>query len=475
MSESSVLDINPQLEVILKSIDLEDSVLLEPILNSPEVDNLDKEAIRKYLKLMEISGRPSTLLLEKEIPGRNFELEPIEKELLPEYIEIFLFNKKNLNTSKSLMELSAKVRAEGLDEKVIKKLTDLTKVDHVKREFVNIRDTFVEKYENSEYNVGIPIGIKFIDDMVGGIHKGEIAVISGFAGHCKTTAAVNAAYSALTQNQNVLYLSLEVTKDNIYCDFISRHSNSKRFKMRIPHYKLKKKQLKDNEWEYAKDVIMPDFNNKIPGKVYVIDETDLDNYKPYSLLTKFREVDKIAQKETGHGIDVVIIDHIQLLKFGEGPASSNGEVINSYVSFLRQQCMDWLSGGRQIAMVILSQTNRTGYLEAKANNGKYGATAMAEANELERAATLILTVYTEAEMKDMGIAKMQVLKYRDSRSDDDPVEVAIDLEHYLFSDSIEGASTVSAETSENLLDQLSKNEDNLDEMINLDDFSWLNQ
>ena len=33
MSESSVLDINPQLEVILKSIDLEDSVLLEPILN----------------------------------------------------------------------------------------------------------------------------------------------------------------------------------------------------------------------------------------------------------------------------------------------------------------------------------------------------------------------------------------------------------------------------------------------------------
>lgn len=460
MNESPMLDINPQLEVILKSIDLEDSVLLEPILNSPEVDKIDKIDIQKYLKLMEISGRPSTLLLEKEIPGRNFELDPIEKELLPEYIEIFLFNKKNLNTSKSLMELSTKVRTEGLDEKVIKQLTDLTKVDHVKREFINIRDTFVDRYENSEFNAGIPIGIKFIDDMVGGIHKGEISVVAGFAGHCKTTAAVNAAYSALTRGQNVLYLSLEVTKDNIYSDFISRHSNSKKFKMRIPHYGLKKKKLKDEEWDYSKSVIMPDFNTSLTGKVYIIDETDLDNYKPYSLLTKFREVDKIAQKETGHGIDVVVIDHIQLLKFGDGSASSNGEVINSYISFFRQQCMDWLNSSRQVAMVILSQTNRTGYLEAKANSGKYGATAMAEANELERAATLILTVYTEAEMKDMGIAKMQILKYRDNRNDDDPTEVSIDLAYYLFSDSIDGASTISAEVSEDLLEQLSENEDN---------------
>ena len=53
------------------------------------------------------------------------------------------------------------------------------------------------------------------------------------------------------------------------------------------------------------------------GKIYVVDETDLEAYSFYAFENKFREVEKLAVEETGHGIDLVVIDHAQLLKFSK--------------------------------------------------------------------------------------------------------------------------------------------------------------
>lgn len=469
MSDKSVrFDIIPQLEVILKSVSLEDKNLLTPILKSKEVDQSDKDTINKYFKLLEITGNPSVLMLEKEMPGRNFEVEPIEKEMVPDYIQLYLYNRKNLEASKNLMELSSRVRSEGLTENIVNELSKLTKSDVVQHEFVDIRNTFIDRYENQEFSVGIPTGITFIDEMVGGIHKGEITTFSGFAGHCKTTAAVNAAYNALIQGENVLYCSFEVPKDSIYSDFISRHSNNRKFKMRVPHYDIKKRKLKPEQWKYVSEEIIPDLNHGYDGRLYVVDETEFDNYSQYVFESKFREIEKVALEETGHGIDVIVIDHIQLLKFGYGRSSNTGEVINEYVSYFRQQAMNWLKTGRQVAFVVLSQTNRAGYEYAKENNGKYGATAMAEANELERASTLIITVYAETEMKDLGMVKVQILKYRDNRNEDDPTEVNVDLKYYLFGDAIDGTSEISSSVSEDTEDLLDKIDENTDI---LDDFS----
>lgn len=469
MSDKSVrFDIIPQLEVILKSVSLEDKNLLTPILKSKEVDQSDKDTINKYFKLLEITGNPSVLMLEKEMPGRNFEVEPIEKEMIPDYIQLYLYNRKNLEASKNLMELSSRVRSEGLTENIVNELSKLTKSDVVQHEFVDIRNTFIDRYENQEFSVGIPTGITFIDEMVGGIHKGEITTFSGFAGHCKTTAAVNAAYNALIQGENVLYCSFEVPKDSIYSDFISRHSNNRKFKMRVPHYDIKKRKLKPEQWKYVSEEIIPDLNHGYDGRLYVVDETEFDNYSQYVFESKFREIEKVALEETGHGIDVIVIDHIQLLKFGYGRSSNTGEVINEYVSYFRQQAMNWLKTGRQVAFVVLSQTNRAGYEYAKENNGKYGATAMAEANELERASTLIITVYAETEMKDLGMVKVQILKYRDNRNEDDPTEVNVDLKYYLFGDAIDGTSEISSSVSEDTEDLLDKIDENTDI---LDDFS----
>ena len=69
-SETNVkLDIIPQLEIILKSISKETRDLLNPILKAKEVDELEKQEIRKYLKLYDVlDGNISLDTLQKEIP-----------------------------------------------------------------------------------------------------------------------------------------------------------------------------------------------------------------------------------------------------------------------------------------------------------------------------------------------------------------------------------------------------------------------
>lgn len=110
------LDIIPQLEVILRSINKDNQDVLKPVLDSDEIDKVEKQEIRKYLKLYDVlDGNISLETLQKEIPGRNFDVEPIEENMLPNYISIYLYNKKNLEASKILLELSSQVRATRLN------------------------------------------------------------------------------------------------------------------------------------------------------------------------------------------------------------------------------------------------------------------------------------------------------------------------------------------------------------------------
>ena len=48
------LDIIPQLEVILRSINKDNQDVLNPILDSDEIDKVEKQEIRKYLKLYDV-------------------------------------------------------------------------------------------------------------------------------------------------------------------------------------------------------------------------------------------------------------------------------------------------------------------------------------------------------------------------------------------------------------------------------------
>jgi hypothetical protein len=151
-----------------------------------------------------------------------------------------------------------------------------------------------------------------------------------------------------------------------------------------------------------------------PGHLYPLPEQDLPDLSISAMESKFKELDALAKEETGHGIDLLVIDHVQLLKFaieGVDPTTA----INKYVTFFRQMALSWLHEKRQIAVILLSQANREGIAYAQKNEGQYQMQHVAEASEVERASSYIISVYMDSMLQITNQLILCAVKLRGSQ------------------------------------------------------------
>lgn len=273
-----------------------------------------------------------------------------------------------------------------------------------------------------------------MDERTGGLQPGTFNCLAGFAGAGKTTAAVNIAYNAISMGKNVCYITLEVPKVDMGYNFLSRHSYESKFKKTISHSIIKKKELSKADNEYLFDTVLPDFNENLENHLFILDETDFNAYTFRDLELKMKECDDISTKRNGSGIDLVIVDQAQLLKFGGGISQAGNEtsVINLYVSFFRQQAINFLHSKRSCTVLMLSQINRDGYTYASKHEGRYALTSLAEANELERASAMVIALYSDESLKASKQVSIQMLKSRNGETIVDPVLTFMDPVYYAF-------------------------------------------
>lgn len=200
--------------------------------------------------------------------------------------------------------------------------------------------------------------VRQLDEQIGGLPKGKLTSILGWTGCMKSIWALSMAYAAQLQGMNILYLSLETTKQEIYANLLSRHSNQMKFKMKIQHRAIRNKDLKKEEREYLKTDIMPDYDN-LTGKIYILDEMDIDSYSMENLEQMFIEINNQAIKETGHGVDICVVDSINSLK-NRCKVLNEKVSIDRYTTFFRQQSVNWCKTKQPVAMIVLAQSNRKG-------------------------------------------------------------------------------------------------------------------
>ena len=226
----------------------------------------------------------------------------------------------------------------------------------------------------------------------------------------------------------------------MYYNFGSRHSFDAKFKKPISHSDLKKRAVQEDDANYFFDEVITDFNN-LPGKLYILDETDFSNYDTLTFEAKMKDIDKLAQEQTGKGIDLVIVDQAQLLKFSKGLQEDQIQVINTYVSFFRKQAISFLSSDRKTTVLMLSQINRDGYKHALKNGGRYNLTSLAESNELERASAMAMSVFTDESLKASKQAQVQLLKSRNGQTMLEPAIVFFDPVYYAFGDGADAGAS----------------------------------
>lgn len=435
----------------------------------------DQTAIDTFENILKTTGEvPSLELFSSYIPDYNLSSSLVTKDVM-NVARIFVKEKKNQAASLELQNLANRIGREGITQDIADKISNIMKTDSVATKYTNIKDKIVDVYEKSIDNSGIKTGIEQIDEMIGGLKAGQVSVVSGYTGMGKSISSVSIMHSALEQGFNVCYLSLELGADHLMYNTISRHSLENKFAKKIEHRDLKDKKLSEDDWKYVKENILPDLDT-LPSKFYILDEQDIEAYNQFAFDSKLQEIEDLCKEETGKGIDLLIVDHVQMLAYSDqGSRLSENTVINRWCNYFRSNCLDFLKSKRQIHVILVAQINRQGYLKAAKNNGMYDLTALKEANELETCAAVILGIFSDPSLVASSQVRIGIMKNRDGSRSSDAYTCPADFAHQLIGGVGSTINTTMAKASKNDVVGVIENMDSFASDLDLGfgDFSML--
>jgi hypothetical protein len=266
-------------------------------------------------------------------------------------------------------------------------------------------------------------------------------IANGCVTHNTTTTANIVYRNGYEYGYNFAYISLEITRLELLLGFWCLHSLNEKFdkSMRLNTRDVRNGTLTEEQKRYLFDVIVPDFENNSKGKLKIIDEGDFHNFSEGEIIQKLEEIDDDFDRK----LDGVVLDHANLCKFYEKSSDNVGEATNRFVSLFRRLSnafrLDPETGNmRGLTTILLAQTNRMGWHEAAKKGGAYDLSALAEANELERCSSVVMTVFHDKNSSKLNELKVCLLKNRYGAAHEEPIITSVIPEHYYVGDNLDG-------------------------------------
>ena len=155
-------------------------------------------------------------------------------------------------------------------------------------------------YKNEGGIVGVPTGLRDLDDKLGGLHQSDLIIIAGRPSMGKTSLATNIAFNAAKNIQDngkkssVAFFSLEMSSEQLSTRIISEQA-------RIGSNDIRRGRISDEQFdqflETSKDI------SELP---LFIDETPAISIAAMS--NRARRIKRL------HGLDLIVVDYIQLMK-----------------------------------------------------------------------------------------------------------------------------------------------------------------
>jgi replicative DNA helicase len=195
---------------------------------------------------------------------------------------------------------------------------------------------------------GIPTGFTDLDKMTSGMISGEVTIIAGYPGSGKTSFAMNLAeHAMLGSSRRVGVFSLEMSSVALVTRFICSHA-----RVNLSHVK-------------SGFIAERDFP-KLTGAAHDINLAEI-RFEDDSDLTIYQLRAKARRLKQQHGIELILIDYLQLLT-----ATGGGRKIESR----QQEVADISRGIKAIArelhipVIALSQLNDDGKLRESRSIGQ---------------------------------------------------------------------------------------------------------
>jgi replicative DNA helicase len=184
--------------------------------------------------------------------------------------------------------------------------------------------------------IGIPSGFIDLDKKTTGFRGGEMIIIAARPAMGKSTIAVDIArHASLLAGKSVLMFSLEMGSTELVKRIISAQT-------RIPLQKIKTGELTREEW-----MVFIEMRKEIESSHFMIDDN------PKVSLGRVRSV-AMKQKMRPEGLDMVIIDYLQLMETSSKNSNASRENMVSELS----RGIKVLAKELDVPIIILSQLNR---------------------------------------------------------------------------------------------------------------------
>lgn len=281
-----------------------------------------------------------------------------------------------------------------------------------------VREAYRKRKKNPLAIMGMFTLIDKIDEIFKGTKLGDLFIIAAYVAQGKTTFAANIAYNGIFQGLNGIYVSMEMSfaemRDMFYVlhtcnpDWYS-HSKYKNLAGKVEYEDVLYGGLTDLEQEFF-EYASEDFEKRDDlGELILIQPKEALTPSLLEMEIYDREAE-LAEK--GKTLDFVIVDYVGLMIQDRDKSYGDFNVdLNNILKRLKNIAMTFKEG-RGLRMITPFQVNREGWKEAVKNDGVYKLTALSNANEAERAADQIISLFMTDEMKRSGIMKIGCLKHR---------------------------------------------------------------
>ena len=262
----------------------------------------------------------------------------------------------------------------------------LREIRHVMQ---NVFDAMSEAAASGSRIPGLSTGLPDLDDLILGLNKSELVIIAARPGMGKTSIALNIALNvAMTQHKKVAIFSLEMSREQLVTRLLSRAAL-------VPSQNLFTGRLTDQQW---RDVAAA--ANTLSACDILIDDN--------STLTV---ADMNAQCRTIRGLDLVVIDYLQLMSSAGGRGLSNESRTQAVSDISRM--MKVMAKQLGVPVICLSQLNRA----AEARQDKRPLLSdLRESGSIEQDADVVIGLYREGynnrECENPNLAEAIVLKNR---------------------------------------------------------------
>jgi replicative DNA helicase len=228
-------------------------------------------------------------------------------------------------------------------------------------------------YKNEEGIVGVPTGLRDLDDKLGGLHQSDLIIIAGRPSMGKTSLATNIAFNAAQKLQDsgkkssIAFFSLEMSSEQLSTRIISEQA-------RISSNDIRRGRISDEQF----DKFLETSKNIAELPLY-IDETPAISIAAMS--NRARRIKRLF------GLDMIVVDYIQLMRGTTYNKDGRVQEISQITQGLKA-----IAKELAVPVVALSQLSRQ--VEQR-DDHKPQLADLRESGSIEQDADVVMFVYRE--------------------------------------------------------------------------------